>query len=148
MGVNIAIPIFNQNQNNLNRQISSIQIDQLNINSENTRLSISSNIRTSVLDLINQLSNIQLSEVSEQTAREALELTQVAYSNGAVNIIQLIDAQNNYLSAQLARNNAAYRFLLGALQVERFLGYYFLLQTQEDNNRFNRGFLEFLNTLN
>lgn len=148
VGVNIAIPIFNQNQNNLNRQISSIQIDQLNINSENTRLSISSNIRTSVLDLINQLSNIQLSEVSEQTAREALELTQVAYSNGAVNIIQLIDAQNNYLSAQLARNNAAYRFLLGALQVERFLGYYFLLQTQEDNNRFNRGFLEFLNTLN
>ena len=50
-----------------------------------------------VLNLINQISNIELSKISEDTEREALDPTQTSYNNGAVNIVQLLDAQNNYL---------------------------------------------------
>ena len=101
-----------------------------------------------MLNLINEISNIELSQVSEETAKEALELTQTAYSSGAVNIIQLIDAQNNYLNAQLDRSNAIYNYLINALQLERFLGYYFLLNSKESNDAFTQRFLEFLNSRN
>ncbi|MEO1031969.1 MAG: TolC family protein [Bacteroidota bacterium] len=148
VALNVSIPILNQNLNNINRQTAIIQKDQLNINKENTELAIAANVRNGVLNLINEISNIELSKVSEETAKEALELTQTAYSSGAVNIIQLIDAQNNYLNAQLDRANAIYNYLINALQLERFLGYYFLLNSKDSNDAFTQRFLEFLNSRN
>jgi len=61
-----------------------------------------------------------------------------------VNIVQLIDAQNNYLRAQLARNNAVYNFLISSLQLQRNIGYYFLLNSKEKNNQFKQAFFEYL----
>lgn len=146
--VSLSLPIFNQNTNNINRQIATIQKDQLQINKDNTELAIDANVRNGVYNLINQVSNIELSGVSEETAKESLELTQSLYSNGAVNIVQLLDAQNNYLNAQLARVNAVYNFLISSLELERSLGYYFLLKTEAENEAFRQRFFEFINTKN
>ncbi|MEL6865437.1 MAG: TolC family protein [Bacteroidota bacterium] len=145
LGVNISMPIFNQNQNNINQQTAKIQKEQLLLNQDNLELAIAANVRTNVLTLVNQISNIQLSEISERTAKEALELTQTAYSSGAVNLIQLLDAQNNYLNAQLAKAAAVYNFLINSIQLERSLGYYFLLNTEEKNSDFRRRFFDFIN---
>ena len=147
-GLSLSIPIINQNLSNINRQTSRIQKEQLEINKSNVELGIEVNIRNAVFNLINQMSNIQLSKISEETAQEALELTQASYTNGAVNIVQLLDAQNNYLNAQLARANATYNYLINSLQLERFLGYYFLLNTEEKNNEFRQRFFEYLNARN
>ena len=84
-----------------------------------------------------------MSEISEMTAKEALELTQTSYSSGSVTVIQLLDAQTNYLNAQLAKTNAIYNFLINAIQLERSLGYYFLLNTEDENNKFRQRFLEY-----
>ncbi len=148
IGVNVSLPIFNKTQTNIRRQTAIIQKEQLGINKENTELGIKANIRTSVFNVINQISNIELSKVSEETARESLELTQVSYSNGAVNVAQLIDAQNNYLNAQLARTNATYNYLINVLSLERLLNHYFLLNTKEENDKFIQRFLEYTNKNN
>ena len=148
VGVNVSIPIFNQNQININRQTNIIQQDQLGINKKNTELAIDGNIRTSVLNVINQISNTSLSKVSEEAAKESLELIQTSYASGAVTVIQLIDAQNNYLNAQIASTNAVYNFLINGLQLERFLGYFFLLNSKEENTKFNQRFIEFLDSRN
>jgi outer membrane protein TolC len=146
VALNVTIPIVNSNQTNINKQTAIIQKEQLNINKENTELAIAANIRNGVLNVINEISNIELSKVSETTAKESLELTQTSYSSGAVNIIQLIDAQNNYLNAQQSRANAIYNYLINTLQIERFLGYYFLLNNESENDKFSQRFFEFLNT--
>jgi outer membrane protein TolC len=146
VALNVSIPIVNSNKTNINKQTAIIQKEQLSINKENTELAIAANIRNGVLNVINEISNIELSKVSETTAKEALELTQTSYSSGAVNIIQLIDAQNNYLNAQQSRANAIYNYLINTLQIERFLGYYFLLNNQSENDQFSQRFFEFLNT--
>ena len=49
------------------------------------------------------IANIQLSGISEGAAEESLELAQVAYGSGAVTVVELLDAQTNYLSAQQAQ---------------------------------------------
>ncbi|WP_299523030.1 TolC family protein [Winogradskyella sp.] len=143
VGLNVSIPIFNQNKQNLNQQIAAVQKEQLEVTKDNITLNIEKNINDSVLELINQISNIQLSEVFEQTAEEALDLTQTSYANGAVNIVQLLDAQNNYLQAQLAKANATYNYLLSAMQLERSLGLFFLLQDESEREAFIQRFLEF-----
>ena len=146
VGLNMSLPIFNRNQNTINKATYIIQKEQLELNKENTKLSIAVNIQNSVLNLVTKVSNISLSEVSETAAKESLELTQASYTNGSVNIVELIDAQNNFLNAQLSKNNATYNYLMSTLQLERYLGYYFLLNSEEDNNNFSQRFLEFLNT--
>lgn len=143
-GLSVSIPILNQFRTNINRQTAKIQLDQIEINKQNTELAIESNVSTAVLNIINQISNIRLSEVSVTAAKEALELVQTSYSEGAVSIIQLIDAQNNFLQAQLAQANATYNFLLNSIQLERFMGYNFLLHTREENDAFKQRFNTFV----
>ncbi|MFT6415382.1 MAG: outer membrane protein TolC [Dokdonia sp.] len=148
IGVNLSIPVFNRTQTNINRQIATIQQDQLSINKDNVALGIDANVNSAVLDLINQIANIEISKLSEAAAKESLELTQVSYSNGAVNIVQLLDAQNNYLSAQQAQITAVYNYLLSSIQLERYMSYYFLLHTPEENRDFIEAFKEYLQNRN
>lgn len=144
VGVNLSIPLIDQNRQNINRQIALIQKDQLDLAKSNTNLAIETNVSNAVLALVNEVSNIALSVVSEEAAEEALDLTQTSYSNGAVTFVQLIDAQNNFLAARLARSNAVYNYLLASLRLERFLGYYFLMHTEAENEEFIQRFTAFM----
>jgi outer membrane protein TolC len=144
LGVNVRLPLFNQFKTELNRQSARIEMDQIEIDRQNLDLTIARNVNQGVLNLMNQIANIELSEVSAKAAEETLELVQSAYSEGAVNIIQLIDAQNNFLQAQSAQAGATYNFLITAIQLERFIGYNFLLHTEAENLDFRNRFQEYL----
>ena len=135
-GLNVSLPIFQQNQRNINRQTAKIQEDQLLIQKSNTDLNIEKNVNDIVLDLVNQIANIELSKIAEETAKESLDLAQNAYKQGAIPVIQLIDAQNNYLQAQLAKTAANYNYLITSMQLERAIGYFFLMHTQSENQDF------------
>ena len=143
IALNVSVPIFGPNQTNIKRQTTILQKEQLGMNKQNVEINIAANIRKGILEVSTQMSNIELSKVSEETAKETFELTQIAYSNGAVPVIQLLDAQNNYLNAQQVRTNAMYNYLISVLRVERFLGSYFLLNTEEKNTEFSQRFLEY-----
>ena len=147
VGVNVSVPIFNRNQNNINRQSAIIQREQLKLNEENTNRTIERDVRDIVLDLVNQIANIELSAVSEASARESLDLIRSAYSSGSATLVQVLDAQNNLVQAQLARANANYNYLLTMLVLERYIGYYFLLHTEEENATFQDRFFEYMTTL-
>jgi outer membrane protein TolC len=146
VGLSLTLPIFNQNKKNINRRTASIQQEQLTFDQDNIKRSIEKDINDAVLQIINEIVNIELSAVSEATAKEGLELTQTSYTEGAVNIIQLIDAQRNYLQAQLDQSSAQYNFLIASLNLERYIGYFFLLHSLEENqsffDRFNQYILE------
>ncbi len=144
-GLNLSIPIFDQNRRQLSKQKSQIQLKQLHLARDATELALERAVQDAILELINQISNIELSEVSEETAEESLDLTQAAYSAGAVNISELLDAQRNYFSAQLARANASYDFLLSSLMLERTIGHFFLLHSQDENDEFLNRYLEYAN---
>ncbi|TMM57075.1 TolC family protein [Maribacter algarum] len=135
-GLNVSLPIFNQNLRNINKQTAKIQEDQLNIQKSNIDLNIETNINALVLDLTNEIANIQISKIAEEAAKESLDLTQNAYSQGAVPLIQLIDAQTNYLQSQIASANANYNYLLASMQLERAIGYFFLLNSEDTNQAF------------
>lgn len=144
LGLNISLPIFQQNQRKTNRQTAKIQTDQLLIQKEDTEQSIAANINTIVLDIVNEIANIEISKVAENTAKESLELTQNAYQEGAVPVIQLIDAQTNYLQAQLTSATANYNYLLVSMQLERAMGYFFLINSTTSNQAFIQRATQFI----
>lgn len=133
VGLNLSLPVFQQSQRNINKQSALIQKDQLEILQQDTERAIEQNINDIVVEILNRISNIEISKVAEKAAREALELTQASYAEGEALLIELVDAQNTYLNAQLASATANYSYLLAAIQLERAIGYYFLLNTDDAN---------------
>jgi len=142
-GLSFSIPLFDSNLRNIDREAARLQRDQLRLNHESTVVAIEKSVRDVVLELINQLTNIELSGVSEEAAAESLELTQAAYSYGAVGVVDLLDAQTNLLQAQLARASAAYGFLSTGMALGRLVGHYFILSTDAENQDFFGGFRTF-----
>ena len=136
VGLNVALPIFQQNQRNVTKRTTEIQQEQVALQQNNTNLLISQNVYNIVSEIATQIANIHITKIAEETAKESLELTQTAYKNGAVPVIQLIDAQTNYLQAQLGSATASYGYLLTSIQLERIIGYFFLLHTEEENQAF------------
>ncbi len=143
VGVSVSIPLFDRNRESISRQTAIIQKQQLQLNRDNVALSIDANVRNAVSDLTTQISNIELSRVSEETAGESLELSQASYSSGAITLVQLLDAQNNYLQAQLSRATANYNYLISAIILERYIGYYFLQHTETQNEEFRQRFFDY-----
>lgn len=118
-----------------------IQTDQLETQREQFTLSLRQNVENIVLNIVNQITNIAISDVTLKAAEESLDLVQTSYSEGAVPIVQLLDAQNNFLQAKLIKVNATYNYLLAISELERVMGTFILLNSEEENQalieRFN-----------
>jgi len=148
VGLSLSIPIVEQNRQNINKQTALIQKDQLSFNIEDSKLTLEKNMNDAVLNLINQISNIELSDISQITAKESLDLTQTSYENGAVNIVELLDSQNNYITSELNKINAIYNYLLATITIQRLIGEFHLLNTDAENQEFIQRFMESLTTTN
>jgi len=134
--INISLPIFNQKSRRIKQHSALIQGDKLEIQRKNIHQNLEKNVRELVIELTGTIANIQISKVSEQAAKESLDLTQTAYQSGSVPIIQIIDAQSNYFQSQLASSTSKYQFLLASIKLERIMGHFFILQTPEENEVF------------
>ncbi|WP_068475296.1 TolC family protein [Saccharicrinis aurantiacus] len=136
VGVSLSLPIFQQSTRNINRQSALIQQDQLNIQKEDFELSIEKNINAIVLDIINEITNIEISKVDLEFAKKSLELSQNEYQNGVIPVIQLIDAQNNYFQAHIANATAQYNFRIVSMKLQRMIGNFFDMNSEAKNDDF------------
>jgi outer membrane protein TolC len=143
LGVSASIPLFDSNQRRIRRQSSLIRQDQLQVDRTSTAVAIERAVRDVILDLRNEIANLELSAISEEAAAESLQLAQASYSSGAVNVVQLLDAQTNYLRAQLARASARYNFLATSVVAQRLVGHFFLLSSDAANQAFLERFEAF-----
>ncbi|MEM7350344.1 MAG: TolC family protein [Acidobacteriota bacterium] len=69
-------------------------------------------------------SGIQLTQEAADAARKNLELVTDAYSQGAVNVLDLLDAQSASLSADLAAASALFQFFIDLINVERSVNWF------------------------
>lgn len=66
--------------------------------------------------------SIELSRISAESASESLKLVSDAYAKGTVSISELLDAQNNALSAKLLAADSEYLFLQDYISLMRASG--------------------------
>ena len=136
LGVSLSLPIFQQSTRNIKKQTALIQKDQLDIQKQDAELSIEKNVNDIVLELINEVANIEISKVDLNFSKESLELSQNEYQNGAIPVIQLIDAQNNFFKASIANSTAQYNYQIALMKLQRAIGYFFEINSKEDNDAF------------
>ena len=131
LGISAAVPLFESNRNRLDRQTSEVQARQLRVERARAASQIEQATRDVVLSMVQTMTDIELSTISEETAAESLDLAQQAYATGAISIVDLLDIQANYLQAQLARVSATYTFLNTSVVLQRLTGNFLLLGDDE-----------------
>ncbi|UCH84875.1 MAG: TolC family protein, partial [Candidatus Latescibacterota bacterium] len=79
---------------------------------------------------------ITQSRLAAEAAGQSLALVEDAYGQGAATIIDLLDAQNNALIADLTAATAVYTFLIDLLELERAVGKFVLQMTDQERADF------------
>ncbi|NLR93901.1 TolC family protein [Flammeovirga agarivorans] len=136
VGVNVSIPIFQQNTRNVNQQKTKIQYDQLLVQKNQFEVGIDKYIHEIILALTNEIANIEISKSNLEVSQENVALSQDEYANGIIPVIQLIDAQNDFLETQLALTTAQYNYFMVSLQLQRAIGHFFIISSEEKNTAF------------
>jgi outer membrane protein TolC len=80
--------------------------------------------------------NIDLSRAAADAARATFELVRDSYGEGAASILDVLDAQNTFLIAELSASNAVYDFVIDFVGVQRGIGAFFFLMSPEDLDDF------------
>lgn len=89
-------------------------------------------IRSRLYDAITSYTGIRLTEEAAAAAERSLELVTDAYSRGALDILDLLDAQNAQLNADLQVVDARYQFFIDLTRVERAVNSFEFTRTPEE----------------
>jgi outer membrane protein TolC len=102
-------------------------LEQLRIERTASEERIEQRVRANLRLGFSSFNSIELAQESSRAAAENLELVTEAYARGAVNVIQLLDAQNAAVASQEAAANAVHDFLLDYMATQRAVGSFRLL---------------------
>lgn len=89
---------------------------------------------------------IGLTQRASEAARRNFELVAAAYAEGAVSIIELLDAQTARFTAEQEASNALFRFVSDVMEVERASGDFVILGSESDKDAVFERLVEYEST--
>ena len=115
---------------------TSIDLQRLRIEYEATEQTVSERTLGSLQRAVASYAGIEQANVAAVAARKNLDLVTESYSQGAVQIVTLIDAQNASLAANEGASDAVYNFLIDLMNVERSIGQFDFLRSPREQADF------------
>ena len=101
-------------------------------------------IRTAYFSLAASSTSWELNLKREGLSQESLALVEDKYRKGTLPIINLLDAQSDYVSAQAATVSAFYSSVSDLITLERATGFMEYLESSEDVERFIREMVKYV----
>ncbi len=131
-----TLPIFEGGALRAERSQAAIDLQALNAERDATQQFIEERIRSLIFEAGASFMNIQFKRQSADAARQNLDLVQDSYSEGRVGIVNLLDAQEKALNAELLAANAVYDYLLDLNAVQRSVGRFDHFRSAQDRQEF------------
>ncbi len=122
VGLYARLPLFEGGKKNARVGRLREELTRLQINKGAEAEIITQNVLAALNRTRASYPSISLTRDAAKAARQNLELVTSSYVEGIKTIIDLLDAQNNSLSADLDAANAVYDFLIDLMGVERSIG--------------------------
>lgn len=120
IGFNIQVPIFNRYNTRLNVQRSQVDYKNSMLDLEAKKLEINQEVRQAYNDYLSASKQLDTTERALLAASKAYETEQERYRVGASTLIELTQANAEFVSASSNRVQAVYRFVFQ----EQLLNYY------------------------
>jgi len=144
VGVFARLPLVEGGRKGATVSRNKEQLNQLQTEWMATKERISQRILQSLNNTRASYPSINLSRDAVDAARRNLQLVTDSYVQGIKSIIDLLDAQNQALNAELDAANAVYNFLIDFMGVQRSIGTFFTFQPSEDREMWIEKVKEYL----
>ncbi|HTA38433.1 MAG TPA: TolC family protein [Candidatus Acidoferrales bacterium] len=108
IGLSLQVPIYDQGQTNYNVAVAASQLDQASANLTLTRLTVESDVRSALANLISARANLTQAKAEQRAAQVSLDATQAQYKVGANTILGLVTAEANLSTATASYIAALY----------------------------------------
>jgi outer membrane protein TolC len=139
LSLKASLPIFTSGARRAEVQAAEEEVARLRTDRPATVQRIEQRTRSGLHGAMASFAGIELAGDAAEAARKNLELVTDAYSRGLANIINLLDAQNTALVAELVAANAIYDFLIDLMNVQRAAGRFdFFVNPMEEKAFFER----------
>jgi outer membrane protein len=108
LGLTLNVPIYDQGLTNYNVAVAASQLDQAKATLQLTRLTVESDVRSALANLISARGNLVQATAERRAAQVSLDATQAQYKVGAATILNLVTAEANLSTASAAYISALY----------------------------------------
>jgi outer membrane protein len=132
LGLNVSFDLFKGGEKFADQARAKQELKQLEFERQALAEKIEQRVRSALHQTGASYAGIHQSRLSAEAANKSLEVVDDAYARGVVSILDLLDAQNAVLVANLGAANAVYDFLIDLMEVERATGQFeFFLSPEE-----------------
>ncbi len=122
LGISFSFPIFN-NWNRMNNiQAAKVQLKNAKLALDNTELQVIQEVTQAYNDYSSYIQEYNAAETSLTASEKAFETQQERYNVGASTLIELSQAQANYVEAQSNYTQARYNLIFQEKLLDYFLG--------------------------
>ncbi|MDH3650425.1 MAG: TolC family protein, partial [Saprospiraceae bacterium] len=144
LGLNASLPLFTGQKRTAAVQKAQIDLSRVYTEKNHFSRQFEQRIRNALEESAASYTNIDLNFTAQEAARRNLDLVQDAYSQGLVSVIQLIDAQNATIQSEEAAANAIYEFVLDLIWLERSIGNFYTLSSEDQRNSYFERLAQFI----
>ncbi len=132
VGFNLSFPLFKGGEKLVVRTKAQKELEQLQLQKKAITERIEQRILSAIYLTGASYVGIEQAREAAEAANKSLEIVQNAYTEGAVSILHLLDAQNAAFNAEQVAANAVYDFLIDLMEMERSIGRFeFFMSTEE-----------------
>lgn len=118
----LLAPVFSAGKNRAEWRAKEAAYEQSYYNYEKVVLNAFREVRNSIVDFNKVREMCKLQAQLERAAKNHVDLTQIQYINGAINYLDVLDAQRGYFDAQIGLSNAIRNELITIVHVYQTLG--------------------------
>jgi outer membrane protein TolC len=132
VALNLSFPIFHGTERFAVRRQANYEVQRLQLEYEAVAEKLEQQIRSRVYIVGASFAAIEQTRLASEAANKSLKVVQDGYAQGAVSILDLLDAQNTALVADELASNAVYDFIIDLMSAERALGVFYLQMNEEE----------------
>ncbi|MBP9128120.1 MAG: TolC family protein, partial [Elusimicrobia bacterium] len=131
VGANLRIPILEGGGRMAAISQSRFVLDQLKAQRDSVRQNVEQSVRDSLHALQASVPSIRLAQDGAEAARRTYSLVSKNYARGTRSVVDLLDAQNTSLQADLAASTAVYAAMTDLMNLQRSVGSFnYLAETE------------------
>lgn len=122
IALTVSIPIWNKGQTRSNIKQSGYRLAQAELEAKQTELSVKSSLEKEYQNVVSLREKYQASEISSSAYHETFLVFSTQFEAGSVSTTELLQQQNNYLSALNTYIQSKYSYVLNRKVLDVYMG--------------------------
>jgi outer membrane protein len=122
IGITVSIPVFDRNRTKTNVTRSKIALRQAELSQRQTELNLRQTVMQEYQDVVSAYNKYQVTDVRQNACLRSFEAYGVQFNAGAITPVELLQQQNNYISALNDFIQSKYRFMLKRKILDVYMG--------------------------